>query len=208
MLEMFFNFLKSSELKYVSMPKKDIRVLFLDITTLGSRLPIVKNKFPFEVFFSIPFKLTWFCTRCSDNQLTYTANIQPTAHVQYHLQVQRSLSNVGFYLVDIFGYKRNLTYTVAKQFLVYQWSSQNGVLSLRTILNCSYHKLILSTLSTLVVSSTWLEREVLECASVLFLGLLDSRRLLKDYTLSACTLSKSSELSWLSFNSSTGYLLA
>lgn len=66
---------------------------------------------------------------------------------------------------------------------------------MRTLLNFNYKlKSIVSTLSTLISSVVWLEREVSEFSYILFIGLLDSRRLLKDYAQSSTLIGTEPEL--------------
>lgn len=120
MLEILNKYINNALNDYYTLNKQDPRITFVRLLKSDCSYLVVKNKFPFEVFFCNAIKLLLFLTKVSDNQANYTANVQPNFQLQYHLQLTFSLADISLFLVDLFSYKSSFKPLIIEQCLVYQ----------------------------------------------------------------------------------------
>lgn len=163
--------IKPDPLKYTQRAKLIFKKYFADVDPFT----VFWHKLPIESFILIN-NLTSFTLKFSSLNTTNTSliDLKDTNYYYLILFLNFSLDEV-FFPLDGMVYTQNKVgvYNLVFTSLYYQhWLVINGI----------YKQNQLKSISQIYKSFTWVEREIQELSNVYFVGLIDNRRLLTDYT--------------------------
>ncbi len=149
-------------------------------------LSLTNNPIPLEFIVGNFNSFIYFTKNYSSTHYTINLNTNWFFNI---IHLCRSIPSFYYFILDSFIYG-NLVLLM----------SINTLLSSHKFNFILKDKLQFKTLSTFFKNSTWIEREILEVSNVSFIGLLDSRKLLQNYSLNKKLLS-SFNLNLQTFNS-------